>query len=329
LYNNIDINERNKNKPNENSNGSFYEVNDINKKEIIRKNNANNNKNNQINNNINNNTNQNNKAQLKNLTILINSNKNSKRNIKTNIKVIKENELINIHSQKFLGNNISKCINYNNQAKPKKNQIITNININAHRINNKENNNNHNDIIGSNEKYNHIIIKKNNKNSRYKNPNSDLINNLYNNIRNLCNSITESDKKTKILSVSHNKSKSGSGSLIKYKIQNTNILNMKSVRNLMRRKSISPTIKRKNWNSSSIKEKGKKIIKSKSQSRSKPKNYKINKSKQKSLKEKMDNILSKNIIALTKKVRKSQSPKIRNSRPSLTFLNFFRHFLFL
>ena len=170
--------------------------------------------------------------------------------------------LINdIHSQKFLDNNNSKCINYNGQEKHKKNQIITNMNINAHRIKNKEDNNNLNAIVNSNEKYNHIIIKKNNQNSIYKYPNSNSINNLYNNIRYLCNSITESGKKTKKLSVSHNKSKSGSGSLIKYKIQDKNILNIKSVSNLMRRKSIFPTIKLKNWSSSGVTKKGKKYLK--------------------------------------------------------------------
>ena len=81
----------------------------------------------------------------------------------------------------------------------------------------------------------------------------------------------------------------------------------------------------------------KKKNKSKSQSRSKTKSkshynknelnelnnlimngkYNNNTSKQKSIKEKMDIILSKNIIALTKKIRKSPSPKMRISRPSL------------
>ena len=39
--------------------------------------------------------------------------------------------------------------------------------------------------------------------------------------------------------------------------------------------------------------------------------------KPRTLQEKMDFILSKNIIALTKKIRKSKSPKMKTSRPSL------------
>ena len=100
-------------------------------------------------------------------------------------------------------------------------------------------------------------------------------------------------------------------------------------------KSISPKLQRRNIINGSIKEKNK--CKSKSQSRSKTKirshynkndinelnnliingKYNNNTSKQKSFKEKMDIILSKNIIALTKKIRKSPSPKIKISRPSL------------
>ena len=83
-----------------------------------------------------------------------------------------------------------------------------------------------------------------------------------------------------------------------------------------------------------MKEKNK--MKSKSQSKSKSKNknnykndindiknlcsngkYNSNTKKQKSLKEKMDMILSKNILALTKKIRKSPSPKMRVLKPSL------------
>jgi hypothetical protein len=45
--------------------------------------------------------------------------------------------------------------------------------------------------------------------------------------------------------------------------------------------------------------------------------YNSNTNKQKSIKEKMDMILSKNILALTKKIRKSPSPKLRVVKPSL------------
>ena len=147
----------------------------------------------------------------------------------------------------------------------------------------------------------------------------------------------------KKLSVSHNKSKSGTGSIIKFP-HDTNIFNIKSGNlikvtnnfnyNLKKFKSISPTIQRRNFKNLGIKEKNKKC---KSQSKSKSKsrshfskneinelNYFImngkfnnNTGKQRSFKEKMEIILSKNIIALTKKKRKSPSPKIRISRPTL------------
>lgn len=138
--------------------------------------------------------------------------------------------------------------------------------------------------------------------------------------------MTESDKKSQKLSISHNKSKSGMGSIIKFSSRDTNIINIKSGNILKgsfhynkKYKSISPTIQRKSGHNGVIKEKTKIQIKSKSQSRSKTKTkskYNNNTSKQKSFKEKMDIILSKNIIALTKKTRKSPSPKIRISRPS-------------
>ena len=207
--------------------------------------------------------------------------------------------------------------------------------------------NNINNII--NEKCNHIIVSKKNQNSRYnKHQNADNINinnfNNNSNINNLYNSMLESDKKNKKLSVSHNKSKSGTGSIIKFHAQdNNNFFNVKSGNlikgnnncNFKKFKSISPTLQRRNAINGGIKEKHK--CKSKSQSRSKTKSrsrynkndinelnnliingkYNNNTSKQKSIKEKMDTILSKNIIALTKKTRKSPSPKIRISRPSL------------
>ena len=142
---------------------------------------------------------------------------------------------------------------------------------------------------------------------------------------------------------SHNKSKSGTESLLKFNIQNNNIFNVKSG-NLIKGKinykfkkfkSISPKIKRRNCIGVGIKEKGRNKSKSQSQSRSKSKNKSHNKNdinalnnliintknknvnKLKSFKEKMNIILSKNIIALTRKKRKSPSPKLRISRPSL------------
>ena len=155
--------------------------------------------------------------------------------------------------------------------------------------------------------------------------------------------MTESDKKNKKLSVSHNKSKSGTESILKFNLQNNNIFNVKSGNlikgkinyNFTKFKSISPKIKRRNCIDVGIKEKRRNKSKSQSQSRSKSKNKSHNKNdinaynnliintknnttnKQKSFKEKMNIILSKNIIALTRKKRKSPSPKIRISRPSL------------
>ena len=90
--------------------------------------------------------------------------------------------------------------------------------------------------------------------------------------------MTESDKKNQKLSISHNKSKSGMGSIIKFNSRDTNIINIKSGNILKgsfhykkKYKSISPTIQRKNGHNTIIKEKNKIQIKSKSQSRSKTK----------------------------------------------------------
>ena len=154
--------------------------------------------------------------------------------------------------------------------------------------------------------------------------------------------MSESDRKNKKLSVSHNKSKSGTGSIIKFHAQDNNAFNIKSGNsvkggnnyNFKKFKSISPKIQRRNGNPGSSKEKTKVKCKSQSRSKTKSKNhfnkndndlnnliingkYNNNSNKQKSFKEKMDSILSKNIIALTKKIRKSPSPKIRISRPTL------------
>ena len=350
--------------PIENSNGSTIEVTDKTKKEIIKKNiNDNNHKigynNINMNNICNNNILKNIKQQEKNLT---NSNLNSRTN--TNSKQIKENEN-NVHyinSQKYPGNFSNNINNLNSdlntiQTKGKRNIIINNYNktnhINKNNITNKDdisNNNfkahkNANNINNqNNEKCNHIIVCKKVQNSRYKHPNGESINFNYNNLKNLYCSMTESDKKYQKLSTSHNKSKSGAGSVIKFQAHDNNIFNIKSGNsvkgnnkyNFKKFKSISPTIQRRIFNTGGVKEKYK--IKSKSQSRSKTKsknkynknelneiNYLYNTgkyitntiaSKQKSFKEKMDIILSKNIIALTKKIRKSPSPKIRISRPS-------------
>ena len=207
-----------------------------------------------------------------------------------------------------------------------------NYNNNAHK-NANSNINNQNNIINA-EKCNQIIVCKKNQNSRYKHPNEDSINSNYNNIKNLYTSVNESDKKNKKLSISHNKSKSGTGSLIKFHAQDNNIFNIKSG-NLKGKKfkSISPTLQHRNFNDV-MKEKNKIKGKSQSKSKSKSKNnykndindinnlcnngkYNSNTNKQKSFKEKMDMILSKNILALTKKIRKSPSPKLRIVKPSL------------
>ena len=354
INNNLDLNnlkqkERKKNGPHENSNGSSIEITEKNKKEISKKNTNNFNDNNLPNNS---NTNKNNKIQENSLSIGINSNLISKTN--TNTKLIKENDLSILNAQNLNSKKNSGNSSNNNQTKVKSDILSNYQNKNLKQNKNKEDilnnnsnkntnlqiiNNNSNNIKSKNEKCNHIIVTKKNQNSRYKHPNLDSVNINSNNVKNIYCCITESNRKIKQLSVSHNKSKSGSGSIIKFNIQDNNIFNIKSGNflkgnNFKKFKSISPTIQRRNYNNSIVKEKK---SKSKSQSRSKTKNksrynknelnelnnlimngkYNINSSKQKSIKEKMDIILSKNIIALTKKVRKSPSPKIRISPPSL------------
>ena len=127
--------------------------------------------------------------------------------------------------------------------------------------------------------------------------------------------MSESERKNKKLSVSHNKSKSGTGSIIKYHAQDYNIFNIKSGNvvklsnnyNLKKFKSISPKIQRRNGNPGAIKDKKKAKSKSQSRSKTKSKNhskneydknnyllngkYNNNSNKQKSFKEKMDSIL--------------------------------------
>ena len=333
--------------PNDVSSGSTIEITDKNKKE--------NKKNNDTINHDSNNVGNNGVAKIskqQDKNILINSNLNSKNN--TISKKSKENEVNsckpqNLNNQKNSANNNNNNNNMNsninnNQAKIKKiSNVVNNNNKNKNSMQNKVinkdnliNNNLKNKIIktsintksnigNSNEKCNHIVVCKKCQNSRYKHSNIDSLS-INNNIKYLYNSMTESDKKSQKLSISHNKSKSGMGSIIKFNSRDTNIINIKSGNILKgsfhykkKYKSISPTIQRKNGHNTIIKEKNKIQIKSKSQSRSKTKTkskYNNNTSKQKSLKEKMDIILSKNIIALTKKTRKSPSPKIRISRPS-------------
>ena len=165
--------------------------------------------------------------------------------------------------------------------------------------------------------------------------------------------MTESDHKKKLSISSHTKSKSGTGSFIKFQGLHNNIFNIKNgtfikTTNINRKakkfKSISPKIQRRNLNSGCLKLKCKNKSKSQNRSKTNSKNknkpgnnndknhinllmknkksnyYNINNiytSKPLTLEDKMDIILSKNIIALTKKLRKSPSPKMRISRPSL------------
>ena len=356
--NNINIlrKEKNLSGPQENSNGSTIEITDKNKKDLGKKNSDN------QSHNTNNNVHKNTKIQEKNLSLMIHSNMPSKSN--ANTKIMKEKALINYNlqianSQKTTDNNSN---NVNNQIKNKKNGIasnnqnknsMTNKNKEENQNNNLNNiininkniniNNNLNNINTQNEKCNHIIVNKKNQNSRYtRHPNVDSANICNNNLKNLYSSLAESERNNKKLSISHNKSKSGTGSIIKFPVHDVNIFNVKSGNlikmgnnyNFKKFKSISPTIQRRNCNNLGIKEKSKKC---KSQSKSKSKNrshfnkndinelnyfimngkYNNNTGKQKSFKEKMESILSKNIIALTRKKRKSPSPKIRISRPSL------------
>ena len=265
------------------------------------------------------------KTQEKNISITTNSNSNTyTKSLKE--KENKENEpKLSLKQKVSLNNNIQ---NINN--------IINNLNFNI------------------NEKYSNKIANNNNKqNIRYKYANADSVHFDYDKIlKNLNNSMVESDQKKKLNISSHKNSKSDICSFIKFQGLNSNIYNIKNgnfiiVNNNNRKtkkfKSISPKIQRRNLNNGYMKIKSK--SKSKSQNRSKTnskskiklgnnteknqrnllmKNKNINlnmnniyTSKPRTLQEKMDFILSKNIIALTKKIRKSPSPKIRALRPSL------------
>ena len=323
-YNNL-INNKDEN------NINIKKKNDKNKKEMMsRKVNNNNLKNQLIINKPSKLTNEQNKTytiktQEKNISITTNSNSNTK-SIKD-----KENKDIDAKlptKQKVISNN-----NFQNL-----NNILNNINFNLKEKNAIKNINN-----------------KNKQNSRYRHPNADSVHFNYDNIlKNLNNSMTESDHKKKLSISSHTKSKSGTGSLIKFQGLHNNIFNIKNGtfikaknnnRKVKKFKSISPKIQRRNLNSGCLKLKYKN--KSKSQNRSKTNSKSKNKaennthmnqihllmknrkstncynlnniytSKPLTIQERMDIILSKNIIALTKKLRKSPSPKMKVSRPSL------------
>ena len=235
--------------PNDVSSGSTIEITDKNKKE--------NKKNNDTINHDSNNVGNNGVAKIskqQDKNILINSNLNSKNN--TISKKSKENEVNsykpqNLNTQKNStnnnnnNNNMNSNIN-NNQAKIKKiSNVVNNNNKNKNNMQNKVinkdnliNNNLKNKIIktsintksnigNSNEKCNHIVVCKKCQNSRYKHSNIDSLS-INNNIKYLYNSMTESDKKSQKLSISHNKSKSGMGSIIKFNSRDTNIINIKS-----------------------------------------------------------------------------------------------------
>ena len=293
---------------------------------------------------------------------------------KQNDKIINNNNLMN---QLILNktNNTTNDLNKMNKTQEKDASITTfsNSNINTKIIKEKDskgtdskltnkqivslNNNfkNINNIINSINKIsnNNMIIQNKNKNkhnSRYKHYNVDSVHINYDVVlKNLNNSMNESEQRKKLRITPHVKSKSGTGSLIKFQGLHTNIFNIKNynyikANNLINRKkrfkSISPKIQRRNVNNGCLKIKNN--FKSKSQNRSKTnskgknnrnemnqinllmKNKKcisnINNiclTKPKTLQEKMDFILSKNIIALTKKLRKSTSPKAKLTGPSI------------
>ena len=262
-----------------------------------------------------------NKTQEKNISITTNSNNN------TNAKSLKEKK--ETEPKLSLKQMISKNNDFNNL-----NNIINNLNLN---LNGKSSNNK-------------IINNKNKQNSRYKHHNADSVHFNYDLIlKNLNNSMNESDNKRKISISTHNKSNSGTSSLIKFQGLHKNIFSI-GRRNYIKSnningkakkfKSISPKVQRRNVNNYSLKLKYK--VKSKSQNRNrsnskgnksqkeknqinlllknKKNNYNMNNiylAKPRTLQEKMDFILSKNILALTKKIRKSPSPKMRMSRQNL------------
>ena len=191
-----------------------------------------------------------------------------------------------------------------------------------------------NDLNNKDDKCRQLKVMKKNHNIRYIHQYSDLNNINFNLIKLLYSSMGDmSKKRKKNLSTSHNKTKSVSGSLIKMNMEDYNLFNIKSG-NMARRKkkikSISP---------------GKKIVKiddkkdkNQNKSRSLTKNKtkfdildyqsfcKINNNnnnKQMTFKEKMDIFLTKNIIALAKKRRKSPSPRLRLSKNPIQRINVF------
>ena len=264
-----------------------------------------------------------NKTQEKNISITTNSNS------IINSKSLKDKDNKEISPKLSSKPKISQNNNYQNI-----NNIINNMNLNL----NEKNNNIK------------IINNKNKQNSRYKHYNVDSAPFNYDLIfKNLNNSMVESDHKKKLSISSHIKSKSGMGSIIKFQGLHKNIFNIKygtfvkSNKNLKKTKkfkSISPKMQRRNMNNACLKIKYKQN--NKSQNRSKTNSIgKMSKNemnhikllmnnkkghlnmnniylpKPRTLQEKMDFILSKNILALTKKLRKSPSPKTKISRPSL------------
>ena len=318
----------------ETSNFNIKKKKERNKKDILLKKNsdkANNNGNNlkthlMLNKiNINNDYFKMNKTQEKNISITTNSNNNTKTNS------IKEKEKKETEPKLSLKQMISKNNDFTNL-----NNIINNLNLN---LNGKNNNNN-----------SRIFNNKNKQNSRYKHFYDDSVHINYDLIlKNFNNSMNESDRKRKLGISSHNKSRSGTNSLIKFQGLHKNIFSIINRNNTKSNninskakkfKSISPKIQRRNMNNCCLKLKYK--VKSKSQNRKRSnskgsmnqkdknqvnlllKNKKSNLNmkniylaKPRTIQEKMDFIFSKNILALTKKIRKSPSPKMRLSRQSL------------
>ena len=258
-----------------------------------------------------------NKTQEKNISITTNSNNN------TNTKSLKDKE--------------------NKEIEPKfslKHKVLSN---NKNIINNTN-------LIINDKSNNKKIINKNKPNSRYKRCIADSA--LFNydmKLKNLNNSMNESDRKKKLSISSHTKSKSGTGSLIKFQglhknifqIKNSNFIKINNIKSKGKKfKSISPKMQRRNMNNGFIKMKYKIVSKSQNRRKTNSKvkmnqkeknqinllmknkkcNFNMNNiclAKPRTLQEKMDFILSKNILAFTKKIRKSPSPKMKSSIPSL------------
>ena len=166
--------------------------------------------------------------------------------------------------------------------------------------------------------------------------------------------MNESDQNKKLNISYHNKSKSGFNSSIKFPGLHCNIFNIKNgnfqrtnnnIGKVKNFKSISPKIQRRNLNNCALKMKYKSKNQNRNKTNSKSKNKSadinikaqinlimkrkkskvnsnnmsnINISKPLTLEEKMDMIISKNIISLTKKLRKSSaSPKNSINGPLL------------